>query len=341
MSAAAALADDDLPIDRNALVATAGRTIQQGSRSFHAASQLFDRETRERAWLLYSWCRHCDDVADGQELGRAADRPGGDVAALEDLTRRTLAGERIDQFPFLALAAVLRECPIPEHFLLDHLKGFALDAEGWRPQSEQDLVDYCYYVAGAVGCMMAIVMGVDARDDETLASASALGIAFQLANIARDVRDDREAGRCYLPADWLAEYGLGPQGEGDPEALGALVQRMMALADRYEVQARGGMPRLPFRARWAVMAAARIYGAIGKQVVSLGTAAWDERVVIRRRSKLRFLLSSFVEALRTRDGDHDPLRDHRAAADRPLPPAVPPRRRADRARASGDLRPSS
>src|SRR3546814_7637202 len=75
----------------------------------------------------------------------------------------------------------------------------------WRPRSEDDLLRYSYHVAGAVGVAMALVMGVDPRDETTLDRASDLGIAFQLANIARDVAEDAAADRCYLPVEWMVE----------------------------------------------------------------------------------------------------------------------------------------
>ncbi len=70
----------------------------------------------------------------------------------------------------------------------DLIAGFALDTDGWRPRSQDDLMRYCYHVAGSVGCMMAIVMGVAPEDEATLDRACDLGLAFQLANIARDNR---------------------------------------------------------------------------------------------------------------------------------------------------------
>ena len=290
--------------DRTELVAIASRTIQQGSRSFHAASQLFDGATRERAWLLYSWCRHCDDMCDGQELGHARGSGGGAAEDVAALTERTLAGEPVDLFPYQALAAVLDECAIPRRFVTDHLHGFALDAAGWRPRDEKDLITYCYHVAGVVGCMMAVVMGVDPDDEETLAGASALGIAFQLSNIARDMCEDEEAGRCYIPQTWLREYGLHPAAPlaQEKDKLAFISARLLDLAERHEEKAREAIPALPFRARWAVLAAARIYGEIGRRVTALGPDAWDRRIVVRRRRKLYFLLSSFIGALRRSTG---------------------------------------
>jgi phytoene synthase len=281
------------------MVAEAGETIRLGSRSFHMASRLFDRPTRERAWLLYSWCRHCDDQCDGQDLGQGRGAKGC-VATIEAKTRRVLAGETTGELAFDALGQVLAECAIPHEYVLDHLKGFALDAEGWRPQNEADLLRYCYYVAGAVGCMMAIVMGIDPDDKETLERASDLGIAFQLSNIARDVADDHQAGRCYLPAQWLAEHRLDPADPlrtSDRERLVALVARICTLADHYEASARDGISRLPFRSRWAIHAAASIYGGIGRRVAALGPAAWDRRVVVRRRRKAAIMLASLRHAI--------------------------------------------
>lgn len=290
-------------MNRAQLVATAGETIRQGSKSFHMASRLFDRRTRERAWLLYCWCRHCDDVCDGQALGFGTDRAQGTVAAVELLTRQVLAGERVGLLPFDALGTLLAECPVPHRYIDDHLQGFALDSDGWRPGDEADLLRYCYHVAGAVGCMMAIVMGVEPDEEETLARASDLGIAFQLSNIARDLRDDHEAGRCYLPAEWIELYGLDRRDPLRPDrrkGLVAVAGRLTDLALRYEASAHAGVAKLPFRARWAVLAAARVYGAIGRRVASLGASAWETRVTVPRRKKLSYLLPTLVEAIRTR-----------------------------------------
>jgi phytoene synthase len=279
------------------LVAGAYEAIAKGSKSFRMASRLFDRTTRERAWLLYCWCRHCDDVCDGQAFGHRSDAaPSGDVAAL---TRRAVAGEPVGALPFDALAALLAECPIPERYLLDHLEGFALDTQGWRPADTDDLLRYCYHVAGAVGCMMAIVMGVEPDDEETLRRASDLGIAFQLSNIARDIADDYEAGRCYLPERWLADAGLTRAGllrEDNRGALVRLVARICTLADIYEASAREGVARLPFRSRWAVLSAAGIYGRIGRRVAALGPVAWDRRVVVQKREKAAIMLGALGRA---------------------------------------------
>lgn len=283
---------------RQEIVAGARQAIERGSKSFRAASQLFDPVTRERAWLLYCWCRHCDDVCDGQVYGFGGG-VRGEIEELRTKTRQAAAHVDMAELPFRALSQLLSEAPIPERLLDDHLEGFFLDESGWRPESEEDLIRYCYHVAGAVGCMMAILMGVPADDEETLARAADLGIAFQLSNIARDLREDHDSGRCYLPRAWLAEFGIDRADLFKPEhaaVLTTFVRRLVALVEQYERSARRGVGRLPFRSRLGVLTALRIYGAIGRKVERLGPAAWDERVSVGKLAKLGYLVPSLAEA---------------------------------------------
>jgi 15-cis-phytoene synthase len=291
-------------VTRAELVAHARGSIAVGSKSFAAASKLFDPATRERAWLLYAWCRRCDDIVDGQDHGhgmaRVEDAPAR-VAEVAALTERALAGEATGDPAFDALGVVAAECAMPHRWPRDLVAGFALDADGWQPRSADDLHRYCYHVAGVVGCMMAVVMGVPPDDEATLTRACDLGIAFQLSNIARDVAEDAAAGRCYLPLDWLAEVDVPPGEHMKPpyrRRLAVLVRRMTDCAARHEASARSGTPALPFRAAWAVLAAAGIYGAIGREVARRGEHAWDHRVTTGRAAKLGHVAAAGWQAAR-------------------------------------------
>ena len=283
---------------RAAIVATARESIARGSKSFAAASALFDRPTRERAWLLYAWCRRCDDIADGQDHGHGMTRvadPHARLAAMRAMTDAALRGEVVGDPAFDALRIVAGECRISARWAHDLLDGFALDADGWRPRTADDLYRYCYHVAGVVGLMMAALMGVSPDDRATLDRACDLGLAFQLANIARDLDEDARAGRCYLPTDWLAEAGIASDALLAPEnrvALAGLGARLAGQAERYETSARGGTPSLDFRSAWAVLAAAGIYGDIARTVRARGVGALDERVTTSKAAKLGWIARS-------------------------------------------------
>ena len=286
---------------------TAARTsIAKGSKSFAAASTLFDRATRERAWLLYAWCRACDDIADGQDHGHTMTRVEDAPARLAEMRAKTeaaLAGEVVGDPAFDGLRVVAAETAMPARWPRDLIAGFALDAEEWRPRSEADLYRYCYHVAGVVGCMMAVVMGVSPDDEATLDRACDLGMAFQLANIARDLDEDDRAGRCYLPVDWLVEMDMPPGEALRPHfrpRLAVLGQRLATRAAAFEASARIGTRALSTRSAWAVLAAANIYGAIGRTVAARGPRAWDRRVTTSGAQKASFIAAAGWQAVRRR-----------------------------------------
>jgi phytoene synthase len=277
--------------------------IENGSKSFAAAARLFDPDTRNYAYMLYAWCRHCDDVIDGQELGFAVDDIGGSAAGrLEELRRKTRAAVRghWDEMVFGALHRVVSERGLPERYLLEHLDGFAMDVGERRYDTLDDTLSYCYHVAGVVGVMMAIIMGV--RDGATLDRASDLGIAFQLTNITRDVMDDAASGRVYLPETWLAEAGVRPGAVADPanrEAVHEVTQRLLAVSDRFYVSARHGIKSLSFRSAWAIASARFVYRDIGRLVRSHGAAAWDRRARVSRARKLYGIARSLATIARS------------------------------------------
>ncbi|WP_428027562.1 phytoene/squalene synthase family protein [Altererythrobacter sp.] len=303
---------------RDPLVEKSRKAIEQGSKSFRAASRLFDRVTRERIWMLYAWCRRCDDLADGQRMGRPAE---GDAASPEEiatrvkgiriLTQAALDGQPTADVAFDAFGQVASECRLTYRDAEEVIAGFELDAKDWRPRNQDDLMRYCYHVAGAVGVMAALVMGVRRDDGEALDSACDLGIAFQLSNIARDLLEDDAAGRCYLPIEWLVEEDIEPGQHTKPhhrQELADMAARLITLMELHEAHARVGTARLRFRQRWAVLSAARIYGAIGREVRRLGTEAWNHRVYTSRWHKLYHAQAAFWEALVNRP---------------PSPPALP------------------
>jgi phytoene synthase len=289
--------------DRVHLVEEAAKVIAHGSKSFRFASQIFDLKTRERSWLLYAWCRACDDVTDGQTLGHDAVTPLDPkkrIAFLKEKTAAALAGKTTGLAAFDAFGLVAGECAIPAELASDHLAGFARDAGGWSPANVEELLSYCYQVAGAVGVMMAHVMGVNPSERDTLDRAADLGMAFQLANIARDIVEDAKVGRTYLPADWLAAEGLAGADLADPAhrpALARITRRLGALAEDYLRSSKVGAARLPFRSRWAVLSAAGIYGEVATRAVTLGPRAWDRRIHISKAEKFALVIEAFGEAL--------------------------------------------
>jgi phytoene synthase len=248
-------------------------SIAEGSKSFAVAARLFDPVTRDSARLFYSWCRHCDDVVDGQVSGfGTVERAGTPAARLDDLIERTQAaftaapqGDPV----FAALHRVARRHAIAPELPLAILEGFRMDVEGRRYATVDELTAYCYGVAGAVGVTMGLIMGVRPDDAATLDRACDLGLGFQLTNIARDVMEDARAGRVYLPGDLLGGASPSPAFVLDPSNRAAVLSAtaaLLELAERYYASARIGIAHLPWRSAWAIATARGVYRDIGRRV---------------------------------------------------------------------------
>ncbi|SFC56283.1 15-cis-phytoene synthase CrtB [Massilia yuzhufengensis] len=289
-----------------ALMDHATRTIEVGSRSFAAAARLFDPATRRSVLMLYAWCRHCDDVVDGQELGfnvegAAPHDAAAALAVLDTQTRRAYGGAPMDDPAFAAFQEVALCHRIDPRFALDHLAGFAMDVDGARYETLDDTLRYCYHVAGVVGLMMASIMG--AHEDAVLDRACDLGLAFQLTNIARDIVEDARMGRCYVPAQWLREAGIAPDEVADPRhraALAKVAARLVDHAEPYYDSALAGIAALPLRSAWAIASARNVYRQIGIKVKRRGAHAWDERAGTSKAMKLWLLAKGAATALGSR-----------------------------------------
>jgi len=286
--------------------AYAREAIAKGSKSFAAASRLFPPAVRDDVARLYTWCRYADDVIDGQEHGhgqREVDDPAAKLAGLRTATDAALAGARTGDPVFDGFGEVAARHGITPRLAHDLLDGFALDVAGARYATADDLARYCYGVAGSVGVMMALVLGVPREDADTLDRACDLGLAFQMTNIARDVVADAETGRIYLPTDWLAEAGVPatPEAVGAPEnraAVWQVAERLVRAADAYYRSADVGVARLPFRVAWAIASAGRVYRAIGIERRRAGPQGLALRAGTTRGQKLRLIAGAAVSAAR-------------------------------------------
>ncbi len=282
------------PEVRAALEACRGM-IRKGSKSFSMASLLFSERTKEAAFALYGWCRHCDDQVDeAPDDSSRRDR----LEALRWATSGAfgvqidgLSKARVSTLPvFTALRHVVACYGIPETYARDLIEGMAMDSRGERYENLQELELYAYRVAGAVGLMMSHIMGVS--DERALRHACDLGIAMQLSNIARDVLADAALGRVYLPLSWLREEGIldpSPASVANPaqrDRVARVVGRLLEAADQRYQSGNQGLPYLAWRSALACSAASSVYCQIGHAVRRLGARAWDRRTVVPMGLKL-------------------------------------------------------
>jgi 15-cis-phytoene synthase len=262
--------------------------LRAGSRSFDAAARLLPAAVRDPAVALYAFCRVADDAIDCDG--------GGRLAWLQHRLALAYEGQPLPLPTDRAFARVVKRFAIPRELPEALLEGFAWDAEGRRYADLSALRAYAMRVAGTVGAMMAVLMGV--RDPQRLAAALDLGVAMQLSNIARDVGEDARAGRLYLPLQWLAEAGIDPDtflaGPRHSPALAGVVRRLLDAADEHYRRAAAGIARLPLICRLGIGAAGLLYAEIGQEVIRRGFDSVSGRAVVSGPRKVWVLATGLA-----------------------------------------------
>jgi phytoene synthase len=239
--------------------------MKKRARTFRWAALLLGRSSRDDAAVLYAFCRAADDAVDEGSDPAASTRA---LAALE----RGLEGE--GSGPGRAVADLSARRGVPLEPARELLAGVRSDMTVVRIADERALFLYAYLVAGTVGLMMSALLG--ARDARAARYAVALGVAMQLTNICRDVEEDAARDRVYLPESLLRAAGTSQAAllarRAPREAIARVVAQLLARADELYVSAERGVRFLPPRARLAVLAAGRMYRAIGGV---LERRSWD------------------------------------------------------------------
>ncbi|MGH7872837.1 MAG: phytoene/squalene synthase family protein [Candidatus Binatia bacterium] len=261
--------------------------ITKGSKSFSMAARLFDPAIRDAAFFLYGWCRYCDDQVDQVGKTESPAELAQRLHALKEDTAAAFTPSHQHEPVFIALQYIVHRYSIPAHYALELIEGMAMDARGVHYATLDELLLYCYRVAGTVGLMMAHVMGL--RDECALRNAADLGIAMQLTNIARDIIEDADMGRIYLPSAWLQEVGIEPAEITAPrhrEELAILTVRLLHEAERFYRSGDLGLWHLSFRSACAVTAARHVYSEIGRLLRVKGKRAWDERTYVTGARKI-------------------------------------------------------
>lgn len=168
--------------------------------SFYFSSFPLPREKRWASFAVYAFCRWVDDTID-EEPDPAQVEP----ATLLDTLDNLFSGK--SELPFArAFNAVNRQYDIPKAFYADLIKGCCMDRRPMKIQTYEELEVYCYYVASVVGLMMSKIFGL--KDLKGVHQAVEMGIAMQLTNILRDIHEDYQKGRVYVPLEELALFSL-------------------------------------------------------------------------------------------------------------------------------------
>ncbi len=260
----------------------ADKAAHSGS-SFYYSFLFLAPEKRSAITALYAFCREIDDVVD--------DCADTDVARAKlDWWRREL-DQCFSGNPSHPVTRALQQpvahMNLPAEYFHEILDGMAMDLEHTRYDSFRDLALYCHRAAGVVGLLSAEIFGYQHRD--TLKYAEQLGTAFQLTNILRDVREDAQRGRVYLPLDELSEYRVNPHDllkGAKPAGLRDLFHFQAQRARDYYQSALQRLPPQDRHAQRSGIIMAAIYQTLLDEIESDGYRVMDHRVQLTPLRKL-------------------------------------------------------
>lgn len=256
------------------------------SRTFYLASSLLPYEKRLATRALYAFCRVTDDIVD-RTTASSTDR----LIALRRWEAQVMSDQPPpDQPVCLAWADAQARFNVPRGYAKQLIDGVARDVYQTRYRTFDELADYAYGVASTVGLMSMHIVGF--VGEEALPYAIRLGVALQLTNILRDVGEDWRNGRCYLPQEELAAYGI------DEEAFAAqhVDERWRAFMDfqitrnrQLYAESQPGIAMLERSGRFAIAAAADLYQAILTNIETHNYDVFSRRAALSATRKLRRL----------------------------------------------------
>jgi len=275
------------------------------SRTFSLAAYLLPRSVRMSVATLYLYCRRVDSIADQRVLEVGRERALREVKQVRDRLDRTLGGRPpSDTVLWRRLAEIHEQSSLPHGPMHELIDGALWDLNGRPVVTKADLIEYSNLVGGSVGAMMLPFLAGSERHDELEPPARKLGIAMQITNIIRDVGEDiGELDRVYLPEQWLDAHAVSEQdlrNARTSDGYSKLLEETMEMAEKRYRESFEGVPTLPFRSRYGIRAAARMYREILNEVRANDYDNLTRRAYVSLRRKLSLLFYDGYERRKQR-----------------------------------------
>jgi phytoene synthase len=243
------------------------------AKNFYYSFVLLSRQQRKAMCAIYAFMRYCDDLSD---------EPGASRAAVEAWKRDlddALEGRFSDHPVWPAFHHTVRRFGIPHEYFRQMIDGIASDLEPRRIETFDELYGYCYQVASVVGLTIIHIFGFDTRS--ALPLAEKCGVAFQLTNILRDIREDAERGRIYIPAEDLRRFGVTEEDLGAgrrDEAFLRLMRFEAARARGYYSESAPLLDLIHPRSRSSLLALISIYSRLLERIEGTNYDVFSRRV---------------------------------------------------------------
>jgi phytoene synthase len=257
------------------------------ARNFAYGIRLLPAAKRRGLAVIYAFARRIDDIGDGTLPAEKTIMPAQEkIAALEQARRQLLDLSRPDPGDpvLLALSDVERTFPVPMQAFGELIDGCVADVRGTHYETFEDLLYYCRCVAGSIGRLSLGIFGTSQDMEQASRLADSLGVALQLTNILRDIREDHQNGRVYLPAEDLAKFDCSLDMPDVPQFT-KLVDFEAERARDWYATGLGLLPMLDRRSAACTGAMAGIYRRLLDRIAAQPAAVLHGRVSLSGREK--------------------------------------------------------
>jgi phytoene synthase len=265
------------------------RIARSRAKNFYYSFLLLSSQQRKAMCAIYAFMRYCDDLSDEPgATGAAIDRWR---AEMEDALQGRFSGHPV----WPAFHHTVRRFGIPHEYFREMIAGVASDLEPRTLQTFDELYRYCYQVASVVGLTIIHIFGFDTRS--ALPLAEKCGVAFQLTNILRDIREDAERGRIYLPSEDLRRFGVSEADLHAGNRTDSLLRLMRFEAARARAYYDESMPLLDLvhpRSRPSLWALIAIYSRLLERIEATNYDVFSRRVRLSSLEKSWILVQALL-----------------------------------------------
>ena len=278
---------------------------QKWAKTFYLGTLLLPLEKRKAIWAIYVWCRRTDEIMDSLEASKKSKEELADnLHEWEENTKNIFKGNVKTELDAVLLDTIEKYPQSIEPYL-DMIEGQRMDLNKFRYKTFAELKLYCYRVAGTVGLMTQNVMGIDSaytsapwsNKPDPSESAIALGIANQLTNILRDVGEDRQRGRIYLPQEDIKKFNYSEEellnGEVNNQWRKLMNFQLTRARDWFQ-KSEDGIKWLSADARWPVWTSLRLYRGILYSIERLDYDVFNNRAFVKNSVKALEIPISFL-----------------------------------------------
>jgi phytoene synthase len=268
--------------------------MQEHGKSFFWASWFLDKNTANKLFTVYALCRRLDDLVDTSNENSEAKE---EIARVISLTNNNQYKETFEEFK-----SIDRHLHPRQDIIIEFLKGQLSDLDFRQPNDLGQLLKYCYRVAGVVGLMICDVL--DIRDSKLRYFAIDFGIAMQLTNICRDIKEDAQIGRIYLPKNETASLAIGnfrSPSNTDLIIINSSRDKLIKLADEYYQSGMYGINQLPIKIKRSFRVASNIYQGIGHKIIKKRCSFNEQRVYLSKFEKLNLTIKTFLKRSKSID----------------------------------------